>query len=131
MREPVWVPKNVVIAMHEALLSEHGGAHGIRDDALLESALARPRQILSYGHPDLFTLAAAYVNGILRNHPFVDANKRTAFMTGYVFLARNGKRLSAQEPEATQAILALAAKKMKEEEFATWLKENTKPDKQK
>jgi len=121
---PVWVQKTVVLALHDALLSEHGGQRGIRDEGLLDSALARPKQLLSYGDPDLFGLATVYVNGILRNHPFIDGNKRTAFMTGYVFLARNGKQLTAQETEATQAVIDLASRKMTEEEFATWLEQN-------
>ena len=121
---PVWVAKTVVLALHDRLLSEHGGQPGIRDEALLDSALARPRQVLSYGNPDLFGLASAYVNGILRNHPFIDGNKRTAFMTGYVFLARNGKQMIAPETEAAQAVIDLASRKMTEVEFTAWLAEN-------
>jgi len=123
-KNPVWVQKNVVLALHDALLSEHGGQRGIRDEGLLDSALARPEQLLSYGDPNLFSLATAYINGILRNHPFIDGNKRTEFMTGYVFLTRNGKQLIAPEAEATQAIIDLASRKMTEEEFTTWLEQN-------
>ncbi|MFQ5449299.1 MAG: type II toxin-antitoxin system death-on-curing family toxin [Nitrospinaceae bacterium] len=127
-KEPVWVPKNVVLALHDALLSEHGGQWGLRDDALLDSALARPRPLLSYGDPNLFGLATAYVNGILRNHPFIDGNKRTGFMTGYVFLARNGKQLIAPEPQATQLAIGLAAGRMTEQEFTAWLEQNCSGD---
>lgn len=124
MKKPVWILKSVVLAVQEELLFEHGGLAGIRDEGLLDSALARPQQLFSYGDPDLFDLAIAYANGIVRNHPFVDGNKRAAFVTGAIFLERNGKRLAAPEAEATQAVLDLAASKMTEKEFAIWLKEN-------
>lgn len=126
MKEPVWVPKEVVLATHDLLISEFGGKPGLRDEGLLDSALARPMQIFSYDDPDLFALAAAYVNGILRNHPFIDGNKRTAFMTGYDFLFQNGLTLNAPEAEAVQMILDLAAKKLNEKLFAKWLEQNTK-----
>jgi death-on-curing protein len=126
MKEPVWVPKNVVLTTHEMLIAEFGGSAGLRDEGLLDSALARPQQIFSYGDPDIFALATAYVYGIVRNHPFVDGNKRAAFVAGGIFLERNGKRLIASEAEATQAVLDLAANKMTEEEFAFWLRENCK-----
>ena len=124
MKKPVWVLKNLVLSLHEELLAEHGGASGIRDEGLLDSALARPQNIYSYDNTDLFTLAAAYISGIVRNHPFIDGNKRTAFMTGYVFLGRNGKELIADEAETTQIMLALAGSKVSEEDFALWLKKN-------
>ena len=121
MKEPVWVPKEVVLATHDMLISEFGGSPGLRDEGLLDSALARPMQIFSYGDPDLFILAAAYVNGIVRNHPFIDGNKRIAFVTGTIFLERNGKTLNALEAEAAQAILDLATKKLTEKQFTKWL----------
>ena len=124
MKEPAWVPKEVVLATHDMLISEFGGKAGLRDEGLLDSALVRPRQIFSYDDPDLFDLAAAYVNGIVRNHPFIDGNKRTAFMTGYDFLFQNGKTLNAPEAEAAQAILDLATKKLTEKQFAQWLEQN-------
>lgn len=124
MREPVWVARHVVLAMHDRLLADHGGPPGLRNEGLLDSALARPRQLFAYGEPDLAALAAAYVAGIIRNHPFVDGNKRTAFMTGYVFLARNGLQLDAGEADATQAVIALAAGDMDEEAFALWLRDH-------
>ncbi len=124
MKEPVWVPKSVALALHDAFIAEFGGRPGMRDESLLESALARPRQLFSYDDPDLFALAVTIVSGILRNHPFIDGNKRTAFMVGYVFLTRNGRKLSAPEAEATQIIIALAAGKMTEKEFVVWLREN-------
>jgi death-on-curing protein len=124
MKKPVWVLKNLVLSLHEELLVEHGGASGVRDEGLLDSALARPQNIYSYDKTDLFTLAAAYISGIVRNHPFIDGNKRTAFMTGYVFLGRNGKELIADEAEATEFMLALAGNKIAEKDFALWLKKN-------
>jgi death-on-curing protein len=124
MKKLVWILKDFVLSLHEELLSEHGGTPGIRDEGLLDSALARPQNIHSYGNTDLFTLATAYITGIIRNHPFIDGNKRTAFMTGYVFLSRNGKELIADEAEATQIMLALASTKVSEEDFALWIKKN-------
>ena len=90
MSEPVWLDSNVILAMHGRLLADHGGAPGLRDAALLESALARPRQVYSYRSVDIAALAAAYAAGVIRNHPFVDGNKRIGFMAAYVFLACNG-----------------------------------------
>ncbi len=120
---PVWVGETVVLAMHERLLAEHGGAQGLRDAAMLDSALARPRQLYAYGDPDVCDLATAYAAGIVRDHPFVDGNKRVAFMTTYVFLARNGQRLVASEVDAAQIVSALAAREIDEAEFAKWLRE--------
>ncbi len=124
MKEPAWVPNDFVLALHEDLLVGYGGAPGIREDALLESALARPHHLFAYDKPDLFALAASYISGLVRNHPFIDGNKRTAFMVGYSFLSRNGKELSAPEPEATAIILDLASRKITEEDLAVWLRKN-------
>lgn len=124
MKEPAWVLREVVLALHDVLLAEFGGPPGIRDETLLDSALSRPQQMFHYENPDLFTLATAYIYGILKNHPFVDGNKRTAFMTGFVFLASNGIALHAPEAETTQAILDLTASTMTEPEFALWLTKN-------
>ena len=121
MKEPVWIDRRVVIAVHELLLSEHGGALGVRDETLLDSALARPRHLFAYEQADLTDLAAAYVGGIVRNHPFVDGSKRTGFMTGYIFLARNGLRLKASETEAAKMVFDLAAGTLTETEFTVWL----------
>ncbi|WP_447970372.1 type II toxin-antitoxin system death-on-curing family toxin [Nitrospira sp. M1] len=124
MKDPLWVSKELVLAMHEELLAEHGGATGLRDKGLLDSALVRPENLFAYEKADLFGLAAAYTHGILRNHPFIDGNKRTAFLTGYVFLGKNKKELVASEAEATQVILDLVSKRLTEAEFALWLKEH-------
>lgn len=124
MMEPIWLRSDAVIAIHKRLLADHGGPTGLRDAGLLDSALARPKQLLAYAEPDLCALAAAYAVGIIRNHPFVDGNKRIAFMSAYVFLARNGLTLTAIEADATQAVLQLAAGDKPEEQFAQWLRDN-------
>ncbi len=127
MAEPIWLDPRIIEAVHDWLLAEHGGGPGLRDEGLLASALARPRQLAAYGQPDLCDLAAAYAAGIVRNHPFVDGNKRTAFVAAYVFLARNGLKLTASEASATHSVLALAAGEMSEAAFAAWLRESTHP----
>ncbi len=116
--------ETAVLAVHGRLMAEHGGAPGVRDAAVLESASARPQQLLAYEDPDLCELAAAYAGGIVRNHPFVDGNKRTGFMTAFVFLARNGMRLVASEIDATHIVTALAAGELDEATFAAWLRDN-------
>ena len=125
MREPDWITEQEVLAIHNRQLTEHGGAAGLRDLGLLESALARPHQLFAYGDPDTFDLAAAYTAGIVRNHPFVDGNKRTGFVVGILFLELNGYRFIASEADATQAVLALAAGEMNEETFTVWLRDNS------
>lgn len=121
-----WLGVTFVRALHERLIAEHGGHSGVRDDGLLESALARPRHLLAYGEPDLFDLAAAYAHGLARNHPFIDGNKRIALMTAYVFLHRNGYRLAAPEGEAVIMMVDLAAGRADEKELAEWLRRNAK-----
>jgi death-on-curing protein len=122
--KPVWLGEAVVLAMHGRLLAEHGGAQGLRDSSLLNSALARPRQLLAYGEPDIYELAAAYASGIIRNHPFVDGNKRMAFVAAYVFLGVNGLRLVATEVDAAQVVTLLAADEIDETAFSAWLRKN-------
>ncbi len=120
----VWLPEEVVLAVHNRLLALHGGLAGIRDGGLLISALARPQNLAAYATPDVFGLAAAYASGIVGNHPFIDGNKRTGFLAAYIFLARNGRRLQASEVEATQIFLGLAAGEVSSEQLAVWLAEN-------
>ena len=127
MSEIVWVRHDVTIAIHERVLAEHGGQSGIRDLGLLESALARPQQILAYSDPDLATLAAAYAAGIIRNHPFLDGNKRVGFMTAYLFLVSSAVTITATEASAAQAVLDLASGAITEEQFGQWLRNNTEP----
>ena len=125
--EPLWVMDRAVLAAHDRLLAAHGGAEGLRDAGLLESALARPRQHYAYGSPDIIELAAIYTTGIVRNHPFVDGNKRTGFATGVAFLLLNDLVFKASEEEATQAVLALAAGELDEAGYAAWLRSNVRP----
>ena len=125
MKEPIWVLPSVIAAVHDAQLAEHGGAAGERDAGLLASALARPRNLHAYGETDVCRLAAAYASGIVRNHPFIDGNKRTAFLAAYVFLGLNGLDLGADEVEAAAAMLMLASGDLEEEAFADWLRRHT------
>jgi len=124
--QPVWLLKGVVLAVHDMQLAEHGGPAGVRDDALLESALARPINLHAYGDGDLCALAAAYAFGIVQNHLFVDGNKRTGFLAAYIFLKINRLELTAGEVEATSAVLELASGDMGEPEFAAWLRANVR-----
>jgi death-on-curing protein len=124
--EPKWVLLATVRAIHEVQLARHGGSSGIRDEGLLESALARPQQIFHYeDQPSLTRLAGAYAFGIAKNHPFFDGNKRTAFVTAAVFLADNGWRLVAEQAEATVATLRLAGGEWTEHQYSAWLTENS------
>jgi death on curing protein len=116
-----------VLAAHDRLIAAHGGAERVRDGGLLESALARPHQHYSYGSPDLIDLAALYTAGLVRNHPFIDGNKRIGFAIGIAFLELNGFVFQASEKDATQAVLALAAGDLDETGYAKWLRSNVKP----
>lgn len=122
-----WLLEAVVRAVHAEQLAAHGGGDGVRDPGLLASALARPRHLAEYGQPDAFALAAAYACGIIRNHPFVDGNKRTGFLAAYVFLDLNGWELVAAEIEVAAVVLALAAGEMDEAAFAAWLGHHCRP----
>jgi len=126
MTEPRWLTEAQVLAIHERLLAEHGGLAGIRDEGLLKSALNRPQNLFAYEKASTFDMAAAYAHGIAKNHPFLDGNKRSAFMSAYTFLARNGHQLSASEEMAVVATLELAAGKMSQQAFSTWLKQVSK-----
>ena len=128
MREPVWIEERDALVLHERLLALHGGASGVRDGALLESALARPRQKYAYAHnTDIIDMAAACTAGILRNHPFIDGNKRTGFVVGILFLELNGYRFTATEEDATQAVMALAAGTLDEAGYTAFLRANATP----
>lgn len=123
MREPVWILDEVVESVHSMLLAEHGGGIGIRDKALLDSALARAKQKFSYDSDvSIFDLAAAYSFGIAKNHPFVDGNKRTAFTIGTLFLEVNGFKLNATEVDATITFENLATDIIDENELSSWFK---------
>ena len=125
MTQPLWIDERDTLTLHDRLLALHGGAAGVRDDALLKSALARPQQIYAYADsPDLIDLAAAYTVGIVRNPPFIDGNKRTGFVVGILFLELNGYRFSANEADAAQAVLELAANTLDEVSYAAFLRAN-------
>ncbi len=128
MKEPFWIDERDALTLHDRLLALYGGAAGLRDRTLLESALARPRQLHAYAEsPDLIDMAAAYIAGIVRNHPFIDGNKRTGFVIGVLFLEINDYLFTAREEDATQAVLGLAAGTIDEPSFAAWLRANAKP----
>ncbi|TSA42268.1 MAG: type II toxin-antitoxin system death-on-curing family toxin [Betaproteobacteria bacterium] len=122
MKKWVWVDPSVILAVHDEQMAEHGGAAGLRERGLLESALARPSNLAAYGKPDHADLAACYGVGIAKNHPFVDGNKRTAFVAVELFLTLNGWKLSASDADAVLAMLAVAAGKIDETGFAEWIR---------
>ena len=126
MKEPVWLERQDCIAIHEMMLSQHGGLPGTRDESLLESALGKPRNRFAYGKPTLAEWAASYAVGIVRSHPFVDGNKRTGFMAAATFLELNGMAFNATEESVVERTLALAAGALDEAEYAVWLKANSK-----
>lgn len=121
-----WLRADLALAVHEEQLAEHGGGEGVRDDGALESALARPRNLAAYASPDAPALAAAYAFGVARNHPFVDGNKRTAWVLARLFLHVNGLELQFGQAEAVLIMLALAAGDIGEEELADWFRERVK-----
>ena len=122
-----WINRHALLLLHGESLVLHGGAPGIRDEGLLESALMRPENLVAHGKPDVFDCAAAYAFGLAKNHPFIDGNKRAAFLAGGLFLLLNGVRLTATQPDATLTMLALAAGDLTEETFAAWLRAHTAP----
>lgn len=124
MKEPKWLLKEAVLAMHARQLAEHGGGEGLRDDGLLQSALQRPINKFAYDNPDLFDLAAAYAYGVARNHPFVDGNKRTALVASRTFLLINGYQITASKEDRLTTFLNLAAGTITETELAAWFRAN-------
>jgi len=126
--EPGWIDEQDALTLHDRLLALHGGAPGVRDDGLLKSALARPQQHFAYAEDaGIVQLAAIYTAGIVRNHPFVDGNKRTGFVVGILFLELNGFAFTASEEEAAQAVLALASGTMDEAGYSAFLLANATP----
>jgi death-on-curing protein len=126
MTEPVWVLPELVHAIHKTLLAEHGGLPGVRDEALLESALARPQQKAAYENgASMFDLAASYSYGLARNHPFIDGNKRIALTIAAVFLELNGYSLDATEAEAVLMYRQLAAGTLTEEALSAWIRDSS------
>ena len=124
MKDWRWIDKQDCLGFHNMLLARFGGLEGLRDEGLLESALAKPLQLQNYGSPGIFDLAAAYAHGIVKNHPFLDGNKRSGLMAAAMFLEINGYRFHATEEEAVLQTLALAAGAIDANEFAVWLKVN-------
>ena len=126
-KEPLWIEERDVLAIHDRLLALHGGGTGLSSPGLLQSALARPRQHYAYTtKPDAVDMAALFTAGIVRNHPFVDGNKRTGFVAGVLFLELNGLEFTAREEDATHAVMGLAAGTLDERGYAAWLRENVK-----
>lgn len=123
MKQWRWVRAEVVYAVHDAQLAEHGGPPGVRDQGGLESALARPQNKAAYGEADAAALAAAYAFGLVRNHPFADGNKRTGWVVARVFLADNGLRFHFDPADAVRTVEALAAGKLSEEKLEAWFRE--------
>jgi death on curing protein len=120
-----WIDKSLLITLHDESLAMHGGASGIRDEALLDSALNRAPNLAHYGEPDFAELAASYGVGLAKNHAFVDGNKRAAFLSMGLFLAINGYKLTATQVDATLTMLAVAGGEIGEPEFAAWIRKNT------
>ena len=126
MTDPIWIDARDALLLHDRLLALHGGAAGVRDDGLLQSALARPQQHYAYADtPDLIEMATVYTAGIVRNHPFVDGNKRTGFVVGILFLELNGYRFTATQERAAQAVIELVAGTLDEAGYASFLRANT------
>jgi death-on-curing protein len=124
MIEPRWIDKRAFLLLHDEDLSEHGGLPGVRDEGLLDSALARPLNLLAYGEPSLEELAAAYAFGIARNHPFADGNKRAALLATGIFLGINGISFRPDKVDAYRVYFALAAGEVSEKELAAWIGRN-------
>jgi death-on-curing protein len=122
-----WLSGRIVTAIHLRQIQRHGGAHGVRDGGMLDSALARPPNLAAYGEPTVFDLAAGHAFGIARNHPFVDGNKRTAFVACALFLRVNGQILDAPQADAAVVFLRLAAGEIEEAELADWLRRHSAP----
>ena len=119
-----WIDKRLLLLLHDESLSMHGGASGMRDEGLLDSALARPLNIVANGEPDVADLAAACGFGLAKNHPYIDGNKRTAFLAVGLFLRLNGQRLVASQTDATLTMLQVAGSELSEPAFADWLRKN-------
>lgn len=119
-----WVDRRALVLLHAESLAEHGGGEGVRDEGLLESALARPQNLSAYGQPDFADLAASYGLGLAKNHPFMDGNKRVAFLAIGLFLYLNGYRLKATQAEATLTMLAVAGSEITEAELAMWIRDH-------
>jgi death on curing protein len=127
MTEWIWLDPDALLSAHDEQLAEHGGASGMRDSGMFESALARPKNLAAYGEPDAAALAAAYAFGLAKNHPFVDGNKRIALVALESFLALNGFSLNADDGQAVMVILSIASSAFSEDELAGWIRKNIAP----
>jgi death on curing protein len=127
MKDWIWLDGDVLLAVHDEQLAEHGGQAGVRDMALFDSALARAQQVAAYGTPDVSALAAAYGYGISRNHPFLEGNKRTAFVAVELFLMLNGYRLTASDVDCVIVMLEVAAGNITELDFTAWIHKHLVP----
>ncbi len=125
MKRWIWIDPAAIIAIHNEQLAEHGGGEGLRDAGLLDSALNRPLNLATYGEPDVAALAASYAVGLSKNHPFVDGNKRTAFVAMELFLALNGRTLTAGDAECVVTMLSVAAGEIDEATLTVWIRQNT------
>jgi death on curing protein len=125
MKQPKWIAKAVALALHQEQISEHGGSDGMRDDGLLDSALARPQNLFAYSEPDLFDLAASYASGIAQNHAFIDGNKRTALTVAATFLYIHGLDIVAPKEALYTTVLSLADGSLSEGALAIWFREHT------
>ena len=126
MKKWIWIDARAIVAIHDEQLAEHGGAAGTRDEGLLASALSRPINLAAYEKPDVAALAASYAVGLAKNHPFVDGNKRTAFVALELFLALNGFELNASDVDCVLTMLAVASGEMDEPRLANWIRHNIK-----
>lgn len=126
MKEPVWLNRTDCLAIHDMMLAQHGGLDGVRDEGLLESALAKPQNLRAYGSPTLADLAASYAAGIIHNHPFLDGNKRAGFLMAATFLELNGLVFTASEESVVENTLGLAVGDLNEAGYAKWLKTNSR-----
>ena len=120
-----WISKRALLLLHAESLAEHGGGVGMRDEGLLDSALARPLNLVAYGDPDFAALAASYGVGVAKNHPFVDGNKRAALLATGLFLYSNGYKLTATQADTTITMLGVAAGEVSEDAFAAWLRQHS------
>jgi death on curing protein len=125
MKRWIWIDPAAIVAIHNEQLAEHGGGEGLRDAGLLDSALNRPLNLAAYGEPDVAALAASYAVGLAKNHPFVDGNKRTAFVAMELFLALNGRTLTAGDAECVVTMLSVAAGEIDEATLTDWIRQNT------
>jgi death-on-curing protein len=128
VKEPIWLNREDCLAIHEMMLAQHGGLAGVRDEGLLESAISKPQHLFAYSSPTLPEMASSYAAGIVLNHPFLDGNKRTAFIVAATFLELNGMEFTAAEESVVEMTLALASEKVKQAAYAEWLGKSSRAD---